>query len=307
MRKSLLVLCGVISVVGMATAGWAGTITILNAGFDDTNNHTANGWSIPSVPADQWTSNDFEAYPDGTISPPTMPQSAPNVFNLTNYVYFAGGHPDQPIFLYQATTHPIAAGDQYVLTWQTAIRADCTWTPIDYTVGFRPQGGTADATNVTVAAATLAPKGTWFEKQLTWTVPAGDTGIGSNLEIYIQSVAITTGSSWWQTTLDSFSLAYTPGTVTYLPGDADRNGTVDGADLNTVLSNYNATFTGDTWPFGDFDANGTVDGADLNTVLSNYNQHSSAAGAPGAPEPSTLLLAAAGLVGLLAYAWRRRR
>jgi hypothetical protein len=95
--------------------------------------------------------------------------------------------------------------------------------------------------------------------------------------------------------------------VVWLPGDADRNGTVDGADLNTVLSNYNQSFTVDPWSMGDFDGNGTVDGADLNTVLSNYNQHSSAAGAPGAPEPSTLLLAAAGLAGLLAYGWRKRR
>ena len=56
---------------------------------------------------------------------------------------------------------------------------------------------------------------------------------------------------------------------------------------------------------GDFDGNGTVNGADLTTVLSNYNQHVSLGAA--VPEPSTLLLAAAGLVGLLAYAWRKRK
>ena len=92
-----------------------------------------------------------------------------------------------------------------------------------------------------------------------------------------------------------------------LAGDADLNGTVNGSDLNTVLSNYNKTgYSGVTgWEAGDFDGNGTVNGSDLNTVLSNYNQVASATAA--VPEPSTLLLAAAGLAGLLAYAWRKRK
>ncbi len=99
--------------------------------------------------------------------------------------------------------------------------------------------------------------------------------------------------------LQSSAFLLTPG----LPGDADMNGTVNGADLNTVLSNYNKTGMG--WADGDFDDNGTVNGADLNTVLSNYNQHISVGAA--VPEPSSLMLAAAGLVGLLAYAWRKRK
>ena len=56
-----------------------------------------------------------------------------------------------------------------------------------------------------------------------------------------------------------------------LPGDANADGTVNGADLNTVLSNYNQT--GMDWWHGDFNDDGTVNGTDLNTVLSNYNQH----------------------------------
>ena len=88
-----------------------------------------------------------------------------------------------------------------------------------------------------------------------------------------------------------------------LAGDANRDGTTNGADLDTVLSNFNQT--GMTWAQGDFDGNGTVNGADLNTVLSNFNQTLSAAAA--VPEPSTLLLAAAGLLGLLGYGWRQRR
>jgi autotransporter-associated beta strand protein len=86
-----------------------------------------------------------------------------------------------------------------------------------------------------------------------------------------------------------------------LNGDANADGTVNGADLNIVLSNYNRS--GD-WFGGDFDGDHTVNGSDLNVVLSNYNQSLGLSAA--VPEPSTLLLVAAGLVGLLAYAWRKR-
>ncbi len=52
-------------------------------------------------------------------------------------------------------------------------------------------------------------------------------------------------------------------TVMYtLCGDANLDGTVNGADLNTVLSNYNKT--GMYWAQGDFNYDGTVNGADLN-------------------------------------------
>jgi fibronectin-binding autotransporter adhesin len=89
-------------------------------------------------------------------------------------------------------------------------------------------------------------------------------------------------------------------------GDADFNGTVNGADLNAVLSNYNAVVTAGRsgWQSGDFDYNGTVNGADLNIVLSNYNQSLSIGAA--VPEPSALALIAAGLAGVLAHAWKKR-
>jgi autotransporter-associated beta strand protein len=111
-------------------------------------------------------------------------------------------------------------------------------------------------------------------------------------------------SGTWTFTPSTGALTLTS-TPTYLPGDANRDGTVNGSDLNTVLSNYNQTVAGDTWSYGDFNGDNAVNGTDLNTVLSNYNQSLGVGAA--VPEPSTLLSAVAGLVGLLAYAWRKRK
>jgi hypothetical protein len=93
-------------------------------------------------------------------------------------------------------------------------------------------------------------------------------------------------------------------TTAPLLGDANLDGTVDGTDLNTVLSSYNQTDA--NWLVGDFNGDGTVDGADLNAVLSSYNQSGGTSAGAAVPEPSTLLLAAVGLSGLLAYARRKR-
>ena len=79
-----------------------------------------------------------------------------------------------------------------------------------------------------------------------------------------------------------------------LDGDANRDGTTNGDDLTTVLSNYNKT--GATWAKGDFDGNGTVNGADLTIVLSNYNQTlnlgqvGNLSYGAAVPEPATMAL-----------------
>jgi hypothetical protein len=94
-------------------------------------------------------------------------------------------------------------------------------------------------------------------------------------------------------------------TVMYtLYGDSNLDGAVNGDDLNTVLSNYNATGSG--WSQGDFNYDGTVDGSDLNMVLSNYNQTLSVGAA--VPEPTTLVLLAVGVIGgVVVFGWRRKR
>ena len=127
---------------------------------------------------------------------------------------------------------------------------------------------------------------------------------------------IGTGGADWYVTVRALGDVTTTGGAAYLnnwyepglaeihhllPGDANGDGVVNGVDLNTVLSNYNKTFTGDAWAYGDFDGNDVVNGVDLNTVLSQYNQ--SAGVGAAVPEPSTLALLAIG--ALAATAWRR--
>ncbi len=101
-----------------------------------------------------------------------------------------------------------------------------------------------------------------------------------------------------------------------LLGDANLDGTVDFADLNTVLSYYNQTVTLDWngWMSGDFDNSGLVDFADLNTVLSYYNQSQSleamqmlAAAGITVPEPSSLILLATLLASALGLTFFRRQ
>jgi hypothetical protein len=88
-----------------------------------------------------------------------------------------------------------------------------------------------------------------------------------------------------------------------MAGDANLDGTVNINDLSKVLTNYDKT--GMQWADGDFDGGGTVNINDLSKVLTNYDKTASAAaGIHAVPEPSTLLLLA---IGLIAYAWRKRK
>ena len=130
----------------------------------------------------------------------------------------------------------------------------------------------------------------------------------------VSSIAISTlnGQYNYRTaTADELLVGTTWGSVTntidppvYIPGDVDGNGVVNGNDLNIILSNYGAT-SGMTWGTGDLDGSGEVNGNDLNIVLSTYGNTASVTTA--VPEPGTLLLALAGLVGLVVYGRRKQK
>lgn len=89
-----------------------------------------------------------------------------------------------------------------------------------------------------------------------------------------------------------------------LPGDANGDGSVNGTDLNVVLSNYNQT--GADWIQGDFNRDGSVNGTDLNTLLSHYNQTLGASTA-AVPEPSGIVLMLVGCAMCLFGAVMRYR
>ena len=76
-------------------------------------------------------------------------------------------------------------------------------------------------------------------------------------------------------------------------GDASLDGTVDATDLARVLNNYNQ--------------GPIVPGILVGVLDAKAIQMLTAAGFTVVPEPSTLVLLTAGLLGLLCYAWRRRR
>jgi hypothetical protein len=90
-----------------------------------------------------------------------------------------------------------------------------------------------------------------------------------------------------------------------LPGDANLDGRVDINDLTIVLANYGQT--GMTWAQGEFTGDGTVDINDLTIVLAHYGNSDSVGAMASVPEPGALALLAAGLLGPLAVAWRKRK
>jgi hypothetical protein len=55
-----------------------------------------------------------------------------------------------------------------------------------------------------------------------------------------------------------------PVTITPCPSDLDCSGTVDGADLGTLLGNWNGTGS------GDINGDGVVNGSDLGVMLGNW-------------------------------------
>ncbi len=89
-----------------------------------------------------------------------------------------------------------------------------------------------------------------------------------------------------------------------IPGDFNLDGIVDSRDRSIWASHV---FTGTTWAEGDANYDGAVNGLDRDIlVANNLRSVGNSPFAVPAPEPATISLLAAALLGLLAYARKRR-
>jgi hypothetical protein len=336
--KKIALLVATSLAVALLWAAVASAATILPANNSFENPIVASdpgyyNYNLMSSAPPSWSTPGIPGITSGSAARITAYASAPaaGVTGGTDleYVNLYGGTGGlvQRTGIYQTLDASIS-GSTIVADTQYQLLADLTQEPTSILNNFGAANGSGivtitlsawDGSVETVIGSTDIPgteidalAGTYRTYTTPLTVPAS-TLIGQQLRVTLKEATSTaiapqpgTGYAGFGFCVDNVRID-SVATSVFFPGDADRNGTVNGADLNTVLSNYNGTFTGDTWALGDFDGNSTVNGADLNIVLSNYDQHLAAAGAPGAPEPSTLLLAAAGLAGLLGYAWRKRK
>ena len=85
-----------------------------------------------------------------------------------------------------------------------------------------------------------------------------------------------------------------------IPGDANKDGKVDGSDVTILAGNWQV-LTGADWGMGDFNGDGKVDGSDV-TILAGNWQYGTSNSASSVPEPSTLIgLFTLCLAGLLKF------
>ena len=86
-----------------------------------------------------------------------------------------------------------------------------------------------------------------------------------------------------------------------VPGDANKDGKVDGSDVTILAGNWQKGVSDDQtaiWGDGDFNGDGKVDGSDV-TILAGNWQYGVNAATSAVPEPSTIALMLYGIASLL--------
>ena len=126
-----------------------------------------------------------------------------------------------------------------------------------------------------------------------------DAAFDMNGDGVVDNADIRDAGTGWLAVGGANNPAQTSGGNSFLVGDANLDGAVDGADF--IEWNNNKFQNVAAWCSGDFDANGAVDGADF--IEWNNNKFQSADVA-SVPEPASAFLAV--LAGLALSAFRRR-
>ena len=110
------------------------------------------------------------------------------------------------------------------------------------------------------------------------------------------------GEGYWEIAEFEISpeIPDTPVIPNDIPGDANKDGKVDGSDVTILAGNWQVGVDGTveaTWEMGDFNGDKKVDGSDV-TILAGNWQYGVNAEAAAVPEPATLVLIVMGLVAL---------
>ena len=177
---------------------------------------------------------------------------------------------------------------------------------------------------------TSSLKGETFTTRLTTGISSKDWLLVFTSPSGQQTLAAwTTRSSPYNLTVSGWGTLHLTSTPFYvnptlLPGDANLDGHVDVSDLAILAANYRKNVTGG-WLQADFNNDGVVDVQDLALLAANYRRSLasdvvpaydgldaaaiellSQAGVTVVPEPGTLVMLAAALIGALANTWRER-
>lgn len=106
-----------------------------------------------------------------------------------------------------------------------------------------------------------SPTNTYFLSQVSGVAPAGTARV--RIAVGLSQPAMGTGNIFF----DDAALTVTTAPPN-CPGDANGSGSINGADLSVLLSQFGSSVTPRTG--ADFNGDGLVNGADLSVLLSNF-------------------------------------